>query len=152
MRRDQSGSLHEQLRVHEQRFGLQPSHSLERDPVNGIRMCAVELHSSEELVGFQPLPVFVEPDQITGINSRFRRIYDDWAPFYDLLSRVGLYILGVSEYKLRREFIEKLEINGSDRLLATSVGTASAGKPAGGPAGDCFVVSAGGSAAGAAWS
>ena len=71
------------------------------------------------------IPVFVEPHQITGINSRFRRIYDDWAPFYDLLSRVGLYIMGVSEYKLRREFIEKLEINGSNRVLATSVGTGS---------------------------
>lgn len=71
------------------------------------------------------IPIFVEPHQITGINSRFRRIYDDWAPFYDLLSRVGLYILGVSEYKLRREFIDNLEISGSDRVLATSVGTGS---------------------------
>src|SRR4249920_3345740 len=71
------------------------------------------------------IPVFIEPHQITGINSRFRRIYDDWAPFYDLLSRVGLYVLGVSEYKLRREFIQTLEINGSDRVLATSVGTGS---------------------------
>ncbi len=71
------------------------------------------------------IPVFVEPHQITGINRRFRRIYDDWAPFYDLLSRVGLYILGVSEHKLRRDFVEKLEINGSDRVLATSVGTGS---------------------------
>ncbi len=31
------------------------------------------------------IPVFVEAQQITGINSRFRKIYDDWAPFYDLL-------------------------------------------------------------------
>jgi uncharacterized protein YbaR (Trm112 family) len=36
------------------------------------------------------IPVFVEGHQITGINSRFRTIYDGCAPFYDLLSRVGL--------------------------------------------------------------
>ncbi|MBI4194771.1 MAG: class I SAM-dependent methyltransferase [Betaproteobacteria bacterium] len=69
------------------------------------------------------IPIFVEPHQITGINGRFRKIYDSWAPFYDLLSRVGLYILGVSERKLRKEFIASLEIKEGDRVLATSVGT-----------------------------
>lgn len=71
------------------------------------------------------IPIFVEPNAITGINSRFRRIYDSWAPFYDLLSKVGLFILGVSEHKLRREFIEKLEITNGGRVLSTSVGTGS---------------------------
>ena len=56
------------------------------------------------------IPLFVEPHQITGINHRFRKIYDGWAPFYDLLSRVGLYLLGVSELKLRKKFVQTLEI------------------------------------------
>jgi ubiquinone/menaquinone biosynthesis C-methylase UbiE/uncharacterized protein YbaR (Trm112 family) len=71
------------------------------------------------------IPIFVEPHEITGINNRFRRIYDGWAPFYDLLSRFGLRLLGVSELKLRKEFVEKLEIKRGDRVLATSVGTGS---------------------------
>lgn len=71
------------------------------------------------------IPTFVEAHQITGINGRFRRIYDDWAPFYDLLSRVGLYVLGVSEVKLRQEFVGSLDIKAGDRVLATSVGTGS---------------------------
>src|SRR5512134_3717933 len=71
------------------------------------------------------IPVFVEPHEITGINSRFRRIYDRCAPFYDLLSRVGLYILGVSEVELRRQFVESLGIRPGDRVLATSIGTGS---------------------------
>jgi ubiquinone/menaquinone biosynthesis C-methylase UbiE/uncharacterized protein YbaR (Trm112 family) len=71
------------------------------------------------------IPLFVEPDQITGINHRFRKIYDGWAPFYDLLSRVGLYLLGVSELKLRKKFVQTLEIKPGDRVLATSVGTGS---------------------------
>ncbi len=71
------------------------------------------------------IPVFVEPNQITGINNRFRQIYDGWAPFYDLLSRVGLYLLGVSELELRRQFVESLGIRRGDRVLATSVGTGS---------------------------
>jgi ubiquinone/menaquinone biosynthesis C-methylase UbiE len=71
------------------------------------------------------VPVFVEPHQITGINTRFRGIYDRWAPFYDLLSRVGLYILGVSEIELRKVFIASLEIRPGDRVLSTSVGTGS---------------------------
>lgn len=71
------------------------------------------------------VPVFIEPDQITGINSRFRGIYDRWAPWYDLLSRVGLYVLGVSEIELREAFVASLEIKPGDRVLSTSVGTGS---------------------------
>jgi ubiquinone/menaquinone biosynthesis C-methylase UbiE/uncharacterized protein YbaR (Trm112 family) len=71
------------------------------------------------------IPLFVEPHEITGINLRFRKIYDGWAPFYDLLSRIGLYLLGVSELKLRKKFVETLEIKPGDRVLATSVGTGS---------------------------
>jgi ubiquinone/menaquinone biosynthesis C-methylase UbiE/uncharacterized protein YbaR (Trm112 family) len=71
------------------------------------------------------IPVFVEPHEIVGINSRFRKIYDGWAPFYDLLSRVGLHLLGVSERELRREFVATLGIGEGDRVLATSVGTGS---------------------------
>jgi ubiquinone/menaquinone biosynthesis C-methylase UbiE len=69
------------------------------------------------------IPIFLEPHAITGINSRFRKIYDNWAPFYDLLSRVGLFILGLSEHRLRREFVSKLEITNGARVLSTSVGT-----------------------------
>jgi ubiquinone/menaquinone biosynthesis C-methylase UbiE/uncharacterized protein YbaR (Trm112 family) len=71
------------------------------------------------------IPIFVEPHQITGINHRFRRIYDNWAPFYDLLSKIGLSLLGISEHKLRKEFVEMLGIQRGDRVLATSVGTGS---------------------------
>lgn len=71
------------------------------------------------------IPIFVEPHQIIGINSRFRGIYDSWAPFYDLLSRVGLYLLGVSEVELRKKFVGSLGIKAGDRVLDTSIGTGS---------------------------
>jgi ubiquinone/menaquinone biosynthesis C-methylase UbiE/uncharacterized protein YbaR (Trm112 family) len=71
------------------------------------------------------VPVFVEPGQITGINVRFRGIYDRWAPWYDLLSRVGLHILGISETELRMAFVASLEIEPGDRVLSTSIGTGS---------------------------
>jgi ubiquinone/menaquinone biosynthesis C-methylase UbiE len=41
------------------------------------------------------------------------------------LSRVGLYILGVSEVELRRAFVDSLHIKPGDRVLATSIGTGS---------------------------
>lgn len=69
------------------------------------------------------IPIFVEDHQITGINRRFRRIYDGCAPFYDLLSRVGLYLLGISERELRTNFVASLEVDAGDLVLATSVGT-----------------------------
>ena len=69
------------------------------------------------------IPIFVEDHEITGINRRFRRIYDICAPFYDLLSSIGLLCFGISERELRKEFVEKLEIKDGDRVLATSVGT-----------------------------
>ena len=69
------------------------------------------------------IPIFVDAGEITGLNSRFRGIYDRWAPYYDLLSRVGLYVLGLSEHRLREEFVGRLGIRDGDRVLSTSVGT-----------------------------
>lgn len=69
------------------------------------------------------IPVFVEAQTISGLNGRFRKIYDSWAPFYDLLSRVGLAVLGVSERRLRRDFLDRLEIAPGSQVLSTSVGT-----------------------------
>ena len=71
------------------------------------------------------IPIFIESHEISGINARFRGIYDRWAPFYDLLSRVGLYIMGVSELELRRDFVGRLGISRGDRVLSTSIGTGS---------------------------
>jgi ubiquinone/menaquinone biosynthesis C-methylase UbiE len=69
------------------------------------------------------IPIFVERHEITGSNKRFRRIYDTCAPFYDLLSKVGLRFFGISEPELREGLVERLELKAGDKVLATSVGT-----------------------------
>jgi ubiquinone/menaquinone biosynthesis C-methylase UbiE/uncharacterized protein YbaR (Trm112 family) len=104
-----------------ERVSLELANNVSQD--GGVRQFLVNHEHGLRFPIQDGIPIFVDPREITGLNSRFRRIYDAWAPFYDLLSRVGLYILGVSEHRLRTEFIGKLEIKAGDQVLSTSVGT-----------------------------
>lgn len=71
------------------------------------------------------IPIFVEREQITDLNSKYRNIYDHAAPLYDFISKVGLFVFGLSEEKIRKEFLGALEIKPGDKVLETSVGTGS---------------------------
>lgn len=71
------------------------------------------------------IPIFVEREQITDLNNKYRNIYDRVAPLYDFISSVGLFVFGLSEKKMRKEFLSALEIRPGDKVLETSVGTGS---------------------------
>ncbi|HAG49793.1 MAG TPA: hypothetical protein DHU69_02640 [Deltaproteobacteria bacterium] len=71
------------------------------------------------------IPVFVEKDHLMGLNRRYRTIYDSFASVYDFISRVGLFMMGLSEDNIRGVFREELEVREGARVLETSVGTGS---------------------------
>ena len=71
------------------------------------------------------IPVFVETKELIGSNKRYRNIYDRFAPYYDFISRVGLFFMGLSEDAMRKEFLKELEIERGGMVLETSVGTGS---------------------------
>jgi ubiquinone/menaquinone biosynthesis C-methylase UbiE/uncharacterized protein YbaR (Trm112 family) len=92
-------------------------------PSGAIREFLVNRERALEFPIRDGIPEFVQPGNITGLNRRFRMIYDICAPIYDLISRVGLCLFGIPEQQLRRDFVRSLDIRPGDRVLATSVGT-----------------------------
>lgn len=66
------------------------------------------------------VPVFVE--QVSGQNLRYQRLYDAFAPLYDLSQRLAYQFFG-GEEKVRKELLEPLGIRPGERVLEVSVGT-----------------------------
>ena len=69
------------------------------------------------------IPIFVQPDDIVGLNKKYRTFYQLSAPLYDFFVRLYSYLWGGSEVLWRQEFLRELEINEGDRVLEISVGT-----------------------------
>jgi len=70
------------------------------------------------------IPHFIQPQELTGLNQRFARLYDHFAPVYGPSVRVALTVLVGSERRARMHLLERLELKGG-RLLEVSVGPGS---------------------------
>ncbi|UCD97828.1 MAG: methyltransferase domain-containing protein [Chloroflexota bacterium] len=67
------------------------------------------------------IPHFIQPQDLTGLNKRFARIYD-WVSWgYRLFSRLAFAFIGMSEEQGRREVTDRLEPKGG-RVLEVSIG------------------------------
>jgi len=69
------------------------------------------------------IPIFVQPNDVVGLNKKYRTFYQLSAPMYDFFVRLYGYLWGGSEALWRQEFLRELEINEGDRVLEVSVGT-----------------------------
>ncbi len=69
------------------------------------------------------IPVFLQPEDITGLNKKYRTFYQWSAPLYDFFVRLYSFFWGGSEALWRQEFLSELEIKPGDRVLEVSVGT-----------------------------
>jgi ubiquinone/menaquinone biosynthesis C-methylase UbiE/uncharacterized protein YbaR (Trm112 family) len=65
-------------------------------------------------------PRFIEQSELEGFNKRFAHLYDWFSLIYAAFSKVGLFILGLSEPRARQELIERLQPRG--RVLEVSIG------------------------------
>lgn len=68
------------------------------------------------------VPVFVDPAKVTGLNRKYRDLYDRFSPFYDLAQRL-FYSLRGGEAAARNLYLKELEVKPGDRVLEVSVGT-----------------------------
>ena len=69
------------------------------------------------------IPNFIKPQDIVGLNKKYRTFYGLSAPLYDFFVRLYGYLWGGSEALWRQGFLRELEINDGDRVLEVSVGT-----------------------------
>ena len=64
---------------------------------------------------------FIQPQELTGLNSRFAQVYD-WASWgYRLFSKIAFAYIGMSEGQGRREVTDRLDPRGG-RVLEVSIG------------------------------
>ena len=67
------------------------------------------------------IPHFIQPEQLTGYNRRFARMYDWFSWGYRLFSKLAFVYIGMSEEAGRREITDRLDPQGG-RVLEVSIG------------------------------
>jgi ubiquinone/menaquinone biosynthesis C-methylase UbiE len=69
------------------------------------------------------IPVFLPEGAVHGPNARYRMLYDRFAPFYDLSTRLYALWKRGADATRRRIYLEFLEIQAGAAFLEVSVGT-----------------------------
>jgi ubiquinone/menaquinone biosynthesis C-methylase UbiE len=105
--------------------------ALLRSPYTGDSLHVVSEDSHEALVSQSGerfpvrngIPVFLEPEKLTGSNSKYNRLYETIGGFYDDIQRVACALRGFSPDQYLLSYLRFLEVNSGDSVLETSVGT-----------------------------
>ena len=69
------------------------------------------------------IPVFLKPEELTGSNRKYSRLYETIGGFYDDTQRVVYGLRGVDQDAHFLSYLPLLEIKPGDSVLETSVGT-----------------------------
>ena len=67
------------------------------------------------------IPHFIQPEQLTGFNRNFSRMYDLFAWAYRAFSKIAFAYIRMSEEMGRREITDRLEPHGG-KVLEVSIG------------------------------
>jgi ubiquinone/menaquinone biosynthesis C-methylase UbiE len=105
--------------------------ALLRSPYTGNSLHVVSENGQEALVSSSGerfpfrngIPVFLDPEKLTGSNYKYNRLYETIGGFYDDIQRVACALRGVSPDQYLLSYLRFLEINPGDLVLETSVGT-----------------------------
>lgn len=69
------------------------------------------------------IPIFLEPEKLTGSNKKYNHLYETIGGFYDDIQRVACALRGVNPGDYFWSYLRFLEIKLGDFVLETSVGT-----------------------------
>ncbi len=69
------------------------------------------------------IPVFLEPEKLTGSNQKYNRLYETIGGFYDDSQSVACALRGITPAEYFWDYLKFLEIHPGDSVLETSVGT-----------------------------
>lgn len=79
--------------------------------------------SLEKFIIRDSIPVFIRPEEVSGLNKKYQKMYDRIALGYDFFEKIGTFFLRQSQKEIRYEFIKELEIKENYRVLEISIGT-----------------------------
>jgi ubiquinone/menaquinone biosynthesis C-methylase UbiE len=69
------------------------------------------------------IPLLLDQDALSGTNLRYQGAYNKAARFYDPALRLAARLVGGSEGRFRREYLQELGVRAGQRVLEVSVGT-----------------------------
>jgi ubiquinone/menaquinone biosynthesis C-methylase UbiE len=69
------------------------------------------------------IPAFLKPEDLTGDNGKYNRLYETIGGFYDDTQRVFLALKGFNRHLYFESYMSLLEVKPGDSVLETSVGT-----------------------------
>jgi ubiquinone/menaquinone biosynthesis C-methylase UbiE/uncharacterized protein YbaR (Trm112 family) len=69
------------------------------------------------------IAVMLRPEDLTGLNGRYNRLYETIGGTYDDVQRVACALAGIDRDKYMRSYLDPLEVKDGDRVLETSIGT-----------------------------
>ncbi len=69
------------------------------------------------------IPVFVTAGAVEGPNARYRTLYDRFAPFYDVATRLYAWLKSGADAARRKVYLDLLELRRGAGFLEVSVGT-----------------------------
>jgi ubiquinone/menaquinone biosynthesis C-methylase UbiE len=105
--------------------------ALLRSPYSGNPLHVVSEQGQEALVSpsgekfpiHRGIPVFLKPQDLTGSNQKYNRLYETIGGFYDDTQRVACALQGIDRHDHVMNYLRFLEVKPGDSVLETSVGT-----------------------------
>jgi ubiquinone/menaquinone biosynthesis C-methylase UbiE len=105
--------------------------ALLRSPYTGDALSVVSEDGREALVSRSGerfpirsgIPVFIEPDKLSGSNLKLNRLYESIGGFYDDTQKVACALRGFKPSQYLSSHLRWLEIKPGDLVMETSVGT-----------------------------
>jgi ubiquinone/menaquinone biosynthesis C-methylase UbiE len=102
-----------------------------RSPYSGGPLQVVSEGAKEALVSpsgesfpiRRGIPVFLKPQDLTGSNQKYNRLYETIGGFYDDIQRVACAFQGIDRNDHLMNYLRFLEVKPGDSVLETSVGT-----------------------------
>ncbi|HEV2349842.1 MAG TPA: hypothetical protein VG028_08370 [Terriglobia bacterium] len=95
----------------------------EMDPRGVEKVFLVNPDSGRKFPIRDGIPCFIEPADVSGPNKRYQEFYDRIAPGYDLAAKLYGFFTREDLRKVRRGYLEELEVSEQHRVLEVSVGT-----------------------------
>jgi ubiquinone/menaquinone biosynthesis C-methylase UbiE len=83
----------------------------------------VSVPSGERYTLRDGIPLLLDQDALSGTNLRYQGSYNRAARFYDPALRLVARLVGGSEGRFRREYLQELGVHAGQRVLEVSVGT-----------------------------
>jgi ubiquinone/menaquinone biosynthesis C-methylase UbiE/uncharacterized protein YbaR (Trm112 family) len=95
----------------------------EPGPDGSPQQVLVSEPSGERYVVRDGIPLLLDQDTLSGTNLRYQGAYNRAARFYDPALRLAARLVGGSEGRFRREYLQELGVQAGQRVLEVSVGT-----------------------------